>query len=77
MAAYIKNAGSKKKMRTVPSLRNVAKTAPYIGNITNLKDTLRFLKLSVINVTLNEAEMDKIIIFLKTLDSEIPPILQH
>ena len=77
MAAYIKNAGSKKKMRTVPSLRNVAKTAPYIGNITNLKDTLRFLKLSVISSTLNEAEMDKIIIFLKTLDSEIPPILQH
>lgn len=77
MLTYIKNAGSKNKMRTAPSLRNVAKTAPYIGNITNLKDTLRFLKLSVINVTLNEAEMDKIIIFLKTLDSEIPPILQH
>lgn len=77
MVAYIKSASFKKKMRTVPSLRNIAKTAPYMGSIPNLKDALRYLNTSIINVNLTEEEADKIIVFLKTLDSEIPPILQH
>lgn len=77
MVAYIKNAGFKKKMHTVPSLRNVAKTAPYMGSIPNLKDALRYLKTGIINVSLSEEETEKLIVFLKTLDSEIPPILQH
>lgn len=77
MVVYIKSVGYKKKTRTVPSLRNIAKTAPYMGSIPNLKDALRYLNTSIINVNLTEEEADKIIVFLKTLDGEIPPILKH
>lgn len=77
MVAYLKMVSSNKKALAIPSLRNVAKTAPYIGSIPNMKDALRLLKTSIINVNINEEEMDKIVIFLRTLDSEIPPILKH
>lgn len=67
-----------------PSLRNVSKTAPYMhdGSISNLMEVLNFYndvgdlsvplkdrKLKKINLVINE--IDDIIAFLKTLDSNV------
>ncbi len=56
----------------VPSLRNVALTAPYFhdGNAPNLEEAVRVMSLYQLGRTLTPAETDVIVSFLKTLSGE-------
>lgn len=59
-----------KKLR-VPSLRNVARTAPYFhdGTVNSLKDVIKIMAKHQLGQTLTETEIDQISDFLKTLNS--------
>ncbi|MBQ9292771.1 MAG: c-type cytochrome [Campylobacter sp.] len=55
----------------VPTLRNITKTAPYIGDIENLSSAILQMSIKKINTTLSDYEIDKIIKFLETLSGEL------
>jgi cytochrome c peroxidase len=58
----------------VPSLRNVALTAPYMhdGRFTNLKDAVTFMSHYQLGRFIQEEEIDAIVAFLETLNGELP-----
>ncbi len=58
----------------VPSLRNVAKTAPYMhdGRFDNLEDAVKFMANYQLGRTISEEEVYKIVKFLNSLTGEIP-----
>ena len=58
----------------VPSLRNIEKTGPYFhdGSVSNLKDAVRIMAKSQMNLNILETEVDEIITFLNTLTGEVP-----
>jgi cytochrome c peroxidase len=58
----------------VPSLRNIAITAPYFhnGHVTSLKDAIRVMGKTQLNQDLSSADVDDIYAFLLTLTGEIP-----
>lgn len=59
-----------KKLR-VPSLRNVARTAPYLhnGSVDSLKETIKIMAKYQLGETLTNTEVDQIYAFLKSLNS--------
>jgi len=61
----------------VPSLRNIALTAPYMhtGGVKNLKDMVATMAKHNIGLKLSDDEIDRIIDFLTTLTGETPEIL--
>jgi cytochrome c peroxidase len=58
----------------VPSLRNVAKTAPYFhnGSANTLKDAVYFMAKYQVGRPITEEEVSKIVSFLETLSGNIP-----
>ncbi len=62
----------------VPSLRNVALTAPYMhdGNISNLKDMISKMGRLQLGQDIDEKEVDAIVAFLHTLTGQTPEILK-
>ena len=58
----------------VPSLRNVAKTAPYLhdGRYSKLEDVVKFMSHYQLGRTISDEEVKKIISFLRSLSGEIP-----
>ncbi len=70
---YTKNPEDKNVYR-VPSLRNVAKTAPYFhaGDMYSLKDAINIMGFYNLAVVFNEEQIEKIEAFLKTLTGELP-----
>ncbi len=56
----------------VPSLRNVAITAPYLhdGSEKSLKETIKLMAIYQLGTTLPDEHIDKLEIFLKTLTGE-------
>jgi cytochrome c peroxidase len=58
----------------VPSLRNVARTAPYLhdGRYDNLKDVVKFTLEYQLGNTATKTEIADIIEFLKSLNGELP-----
>jgi cytochrome c peroxidase len=58
----------------VPTLRNVAKTAPYFhdGSVSNLNDAIRIMAKTQLNKELSDAEVQKIEVFLNALTGEVP-----
>lgn len=62
----------------VPSLRNVAKTAPYMhdGKITTLKEAITVMGINQIGVEFTDNEIDELEAFLHTLTGETPKILR-
>lgn len=58
----------------VPSLRNIAKTAPYFhdGSVANLKDAVRIIAKVNVNKDLKDEEISSIITFLEALTGELP-----
>src|SRR5215472_904814 len=58
----------------VPSLRNVAMTAPYFhdGSVARLPDAVRVMARVQLGVTLGEAETSDIVTFLESLTGELP-----
>ncbi len=58
----------------VPSLRNIAKTAPYFhnGSVNNLKDAVYFMAKYQVGRPISKEEVSKIVSFLHTLSGNIP-----
>jgi cytochrome c peroxidase len=58
----------------VPQLRNVEKTYPYMhdGSVETLEDAIRIMSMTESNQQLDEAEVEKIAAFLKSLTGKIP-----
>src|SRR5205807_8047176 len=58
----------------VPSLRNVAMTAPYFhdGSVATLPDAVRVMARVQLGVTLGDAETSDIVAFLESLTGELP-----
>ncbi len=67
-----------KNVYKVPTLRNVALTAPYFhdGSAATLQEALRKMAHHNLGFDLNEKEIDKLIAFLKTLTGQTPAILK-
>jgi cytochrome c peroxidase len=62
-------AGSKPEILRVPSLRNVATTAPYFhdGSAPTLADAVRRMSFAQLNSTLSDKEIEDIVAYLGTL----------
>jgi len=60
----------------VPSLRNIAKTAPYMhdGRIQTLREAVIFMTLYQLGREMSEKEIDDIVSFLESLTGVIPEI---
>lgn len=63
---------SKKTFTKVPTLRNLSKTAPYFDDTPNLATAIEKMSIEKVNMPLQPHEIEKIIIFLQTLDGELP-----
>lgn len=68
---------SDKHMFRVPTLRNIDLTAPYFHNgaVKDLAEAVRVMAKSQLNKDLTEAEVTKLVAFLKSLTSTLPKIL--
>jgi cytochrome c peroxidase len=60
----------------VPSLRNVAMTAPYFhnGSVNDLKEAIRIMAKLQLNRTIDEADVNSISVFLGSLSDKLPVI---
>ena len=58
----------------VPSLRNIAVTAPYFHNgaVKTLNETVRVMAVAQLDVTLSKSEIEEIVAFLNALTGEFP-----
>ena len=67
--------GTKIKVK-VPSLRNVMRTAPWMKiNSYNLHDSIMYLRTLFIESEVSKEQIDKMIKFFETLNSDTPRIL--
>ena len=68
-----------KYMFKVPSLRNVAGTAPYFhdGSVANLNDAVKIMAKLQLNKELTDEEAQSIVSFLESLTGKVPADLQH
>jgi cytochrome c peroxidase len=59
----------------VPSLRNVAMTAPYFhdGSVATLPDAVRVMARVQLGKKLNDSEVNSIVAFLESLTGDLPP----
>jgi len=62
----------------VPTLRNISKTAPYFhsGDVITLKDAVKVMIDVQLGIKVKDSHIDKIVLFLKTLDGEYPTFLK-
>lgn len=72
----VTNEHRDKRLFKVPSLRNVAQTAPYFhdGSVKELHQAVRIMARAQLNTALSEEEIDDIVAFLHTLTGELPKI---
>lgn len=65
---------SDKNMFRVPTLRNVELTAPYFhnGKVATLDEAVRVMAKTQLNKDLSEADVKKLVAFLKSLTGQIP-----
>lgn len=70
---YTKNLKDKDIYR-VPSLRNIAKTAPYFhsGDVNDLKDAISLMAYYNLGIVIKHEEVELIELFLNTLTGELP-----
>lgn len=63
-----------KHMWRVPTLRNIALTAPYFhnGSVASLDEAVRVMAKTQLNKDLSDADVQSIVAFLKTLTGEMP-----
>ncbi|MEX2590726.1 MAG: cytochrome-c peroxidase [Chitinophagales bacterium] len=63
----------------VPSLRNVAKTAPYFhdGSVDTLEKAVQIMAITQLDVKLSDSEVENIVAFLNALTSDIPDELKE
>lgn len=62
----------------VPTLRNIAQTAPYLhnGSVKTLRDTIKIMMEYQLGVRPKEQNIDKIIAFLNALNGQTPKIME-
>ncbi len=72
----VTQAAADKHMWRVPTLRNVALTAPYFhnGSVPTLNEAVRVMAKSQLNKVLTNAEVSDIVAFLDGLNGEFPEI---
>ncbi len=72
----VTHAAADKHMWRVPTLRNVALTAPYFhnGSVPTLDEAVRVMAKSQLNTVLTNAEVSDIVAFLDGLTGEFPTI---
>jgi len=72
-AAVTKNEADKYMFKT-PSLRNVAKTAPYFhdGSVADLNEAVKIMAKVNLNKDLKDGEVSSIVTFLEALTGELP-----
>lgn len=65
-----------KRLFRVPTLRNVAHTAPYFHNgaVTTLKEAVRVMAEAQLRVDFSDAQLDDVVAFLNSLSGQYPPI---
>ena len=75
----LKDAGESRRIMRVPSLRNVARTAPYLssGEMSDLKEVIGFVSYHQLIHTLSSEELEQIYKFLLTLNGRRPRILNE
>ena len=75
----LKDAGESRRLMRVPSLRNVARTAPYLssGEMSDLKEVIGFVSYHQLIHTLSSEELEQIYKFLLTLNGRRPRILNE
>ena len=75
----LKDASESRRLMRVPSLRNVARTAPYLssGEMSDLKEVIGFVSYHQLIHTLNSEEIGQIYKFLLTLNGCRPRILNE
>ncbi len=75
----ITNNPNHKNVFKVSTLRNINKTAPYFHDASakTLHDAIRTMTKYNLGIELENEEVDKIVAFLKTLDGELPKILEE
>ncbi|MEA3353399.1 MAG: cytochrome c peroxidase [Campylobacterota bacterium] len=63
----------------VPTLRNISKTSPYFhdGSVYELKNAVKIMFSVQLGVIPKENELNKIVAFLKSLDGQMPSILEE
>ena len=68
---------SHKNVFKVPTLRNINLTAPYFhdGSAKTLKEALTIMSRHNLGLKIDDKQVDKMVLFLKTLDGERPKIL--
>ena len=68
--------GDKNGMVKVPTLRNIAQTAPYYHNgaVWSLEEAVKIMGETELGLELKEKEVASIVTFLKALDGEMPTI---
>ena len=75
----LKDASESRRLMRVPSLRNVARTAPYLssGEMSDLKEVIGFVSYHQLIHTLSSEELEQIYKFLLTLNGRRPRILNE
>lgn len=75
----LKDVNDIKRLSRVPSLRNVARTAPYLssGDMNDLKEVISFVSYHQLLHALNNEEIEQIYQFLLTLNGRKPRILNE
>ena len=75
----ITNQKIHKNVFKVPTLRNITMTAPYFhdGSAKTLKEAIKTMTRHNLGLQLSEDNIEKIILFLRTLKGELPKILEH
>lgn len=70
----VTNNEADRHMFKVPSLRNIAKTGPYLhdGSITSLEEMVRLMGTHQLGKDLGEPEVKSLVTFLEALTGEIP-----
>lgn len=70
----VTGAESDKHMWRVPTLRNIALTAPYFhnGSVATLDEAVRVMAKTQLNKDLSDSEVQSMVAFLKTLTGEFP-----
>lgn len=75
--SHLTNKKSHVNVFKVPTLRNITLTAPYFhdGSAKNIKDAIKTMTKYNLGISIKDAEIEKIIKFLHTLEGERPKIL--
>jgi cytochrome c peroxidase len=75
----ITNKQDHKNVFKVPTLRNINKTTPYFHDASakTLKEAVKTMAKYNLGIEIQEVEINKIVAFLKSLDGELPKILEE